>query len=81
MLFLSDEDVSRLLTMEETIEAVEDAFIQYADGNVKMPPRSTIMIPKYNGSISFMPSYLEVSEAQATKIVSIYPDNRKRHPI
>jgi alanine dehydrogenase len=45
---------------------------------VKMPPRSTIMLDKYDGSISFMPSYLEETNALATKIISIYPRNPER---
>jgi alanine dehydrogenase len=77
MLLLNDHDVSKLLTMEETIDSVESAFREYSRGNIAMPPRSTIMVPKYNGSISFMPSYLKESDAQATKIISIYPDNKK----
>ncbi len=78
MLFLSDRDIENNLTMEETIETVEMAFKEYAQGNVVMPPRSTIMVEKHNGSISFMPSYLTGLEAQATKIISIYPGNREK---
>ena len=78
MLVLSDQDIAKLLTMEEAIEAVEGAFAQLRRGKVVMPTRSTIMLPMYSGSISFMPSYLEESVAQATKIISIYPDNPKR---
>jgi ornithine cyclodeaminase/alanine dehydrogenase len=78
MLVLSDQDIAKLFTMEEAIEAVEGAFAQLRRGKVMMPTRSTIMLQRYNGSISFMPSYLEESEAQATKIISIYPDNPKR---
>jgi len=78
MLFLSDADIEKLLTMEETIETVEQAFKEYAKGNAVLHTRSTIMVPKYNGSISFMPSYLTGIDAQATKIISIYPDNRKK---
>jgi len=78
MLFLSDADVEKLLNMKETIETVEEAFREYAKGNVVLPSRSTIMIPKYNGSISFMPSYLTELDAQATKIICIYPDNRDK---
>ena len=78
MLFLSDHDIEKLLDMEEVIDTVEGAFGEYAEGNVVLPPRSTIMIPQYNGSISFMPSYLKESEAQATKIISIYPDNPEK---
>jgi alanine dehydrogenase len=78
MLVLSDQDIAKLLTMEEAIEAVEGAFVQLHSGKVVMPTRSTLMLPKYNGSISFMPSYLVDSMAQATKIISIYPDNPRR---
>jgi ornithine cyclodeaminase/alanine dehydrogenase len=78
MLFLSDDDIARILTMEETIETVEKAFREYAKGNVVLPTRSTLLIPKHNGSISLMPSYLTELEAQATKIISIYPDNKKK---
>ncbi len=78
MLFLSDKDIEKHLTMEETIKTLETAFNEYAKGNVVMPPRSTIMVEKHNGSISFMPSYLTGMDAQATKIISIYPDNKKK---
>jgi len=78
MLFLSDADIAKNLTMSETIDTVEEAFREYAKGNVVLPTRSTIMVPKYNGSISFMPSYLTGLDAQATKIISIYPDNRAK---
>ena len=64
--------------MEETVDAVEEAFREYAEGRVVMPPRSTIMVPRYSGSISFMPSYLTGLDAQATKIISIYPGNREK---
>jgi ornithine cyclodeaminase/alanine dehydrogenase len=78
MLVLSDQDIAKLLSMEEAVCAVEGAFAQFRRGKVVMPTRSTIMFPRYNGSISFMPSYLDETGAQATKIISIYPDNPKR---
>jgi len=78
MLFLSDDDIAGLLSMREAIDAVEKAFGEFAKGSVKMPPRSTIMLNKYDGSISFMPSYLEETNALATKIISIYPRNPER---
>jgi alanine dehydrogenase len=78
MIILSDQDVEKLLTMEEAIRAVESAFGELQHGKARMPTRSTIMIPEYNGSISFMPSYLGESGAEAMKIISIYPDNPKK---
>jgi ornithine cyclodeaminase/alanine dehydrogenase len=78
MLFLSDADIEKLISMSETIDAVEIAFKEFAKGNVILPPRSTIMIQEYNGSISLMPSYITSIGAQATKIISIYPNNREK---
>lgn len=77
-MYLSDSDIADLLTMREAIEAVEKAFGEYAKGSVTMPPRSTIMLPSYGGSVSLMPSYIEEANALATKIISIYPDNPSR---
>lgn len=78
MLFLSDDEIAEILTMRDAIDAVEKAFGEFAKGSVMMPPRSTIMLDRYNGSISLMPSYLVESGALATKIISIYPDNPKK---
>jgi len=76
LLYLSAEDVESLISMKEVIDTVELAFGELAKGEVIMPPRSTVMLEKYNGSISWMPSYIPSMDALATKIVSIYPDNR-----
>ena len=72
MLFLSDADVARLLSMREAIDTVEKAFGEYAKGAVLMPHRSTMMLDRFGGSVSLMPSYLEEMGALATKIISIY---------
>jgi len=75
MLLLSDDEISRLISMRETIDTVEAAFGEFARGGVKMPQRSTIMLDEEAGSISFMPSYIPEARALATKIISIYPKN------
>lgn len=77
-MLLSDADVARLLSMREAIDAVEKAFGEYAKGAVLMPPRSTLMLDRFGGSVSLMPSYLEETGALATKIISIYPQNPDR---
>lgn len=78
MLFLSDADIEKIISMSETIDVVEKAFKEFEEGNVVLPPRSTIMIPNHNGSISLMPSYIPSIGALATKIISIYPNNREK---
>lgn len=78
MIYLSHDDVSKVLTMREAIDAVEAAFGEYCKGSATMPPRSTIMLERQGGSISLMPSYLKETGALATKIISIYPRNPER---
>jgi ornithine cyclodeaminase/alanine dehydrogenase len=78
MLILMDADVERLISMREAIDAVEEAFGEYAAGKALMPPRSTLMLERFGGSVSVMPSYLEGMKALATKIISIYPHNPER---
>ena len=64
--------------MKEVIDIIEIAFGEMAKGKVIMPPRTTVMLKNYNGSISLMPSYIPSMDAFATKIISIYPDNREK---
>lgn len=78
MLLLSNDDVEQLISMREAIDAVEKAFGEYAKGAALMPPRSTMMLEGFGGSVSLMPSYLEETGALATKIISIYPRNPER---
>lgn len=78
MLYISDEEIERLVSMREAIEAVEEAFREYAMGTAVMPQRSTIMLESFGGSISLMPSYLRGAGLVATKIISIYPRNPGR---
>lgn len=78
MLIVSDDDIRKQVSMREAIEVVEKAFREYARGLARMPPRSTIMLERFGGSISFMPSFLEESKALATKIISIYPRNPEK---
>jgi alanine dehydrogenase len=78
MLYISDGEIAEILTMKEAIDAVEKAFGEFARGSAMMPPRSTMMLEKYNGSVSLMSSYLEETVALATKVISIYPDNPQK---
>jgi alanine dehydrogenase len=59
-LLLSSEDVARNARMADVIPAVEDAFAAYAHGEVKMPAKSYVDLPQYNGDFRSMPAYLDV---------------------
>jgi ornithine cyclodeaminase/alanine dehydrogenase len=74
---LSDRDVERILSMEECIDVVEEAFRNLGLGNAVMPLRTIIPIEEFNGVVLIMPSYIKGLNALATKIVAFYPDNAR----
>lgn len=78
-LILSREDVKSVLTMSDCIDAVEEAFRQLALGNVVMPTRPTIRIPKYKALVNAMPAYIGGIDALGVKLVGGYLDNPSLH--
>jgi alanine dehydrogenase len=75
-LLLSRQDVQKLLTMQDAIQIVEEAFRQLALGNVVMPQRAVIRVAQHGGTYLAMPAYIggEVN-ALAVKVVSVYANN------
>ncbi|HII06068.1 MAG TPA: alanine dehydrogenase [Methanotrichaceae archaeon] len=75
ILWLSEDEVKSLLTMEETIEAVEEAFKEHGLGKAQMPPKSYLYYRKHNGDLRTMPAYLEDLDATGVKVVNVHPAN------
>lgn len=75
---LSQRDAARAVTMAEAIEAVKTAFIQLSEGQAEVPLRANIPVPKQEGSVLIMPSYLRKSGSLGTKIVSVFPKNLEK---
>ncbi|MEM3736854.1 MAG: ornithine cyclodeaminase family protein [Candidatus Bathyarchaeia archaeon] len=75
VLLLARSAIESLVNMREAICAVEEAFREYARGEVQMPPRSIITIPERGGWIGGMSAYLRGLSAAASKVVASYPNN------
>ncbi|MBQ6000662.1 MAG: ornithine cyclodeaminase family protein [Clostridia bacterium] len=75
MLYLTREDMQRVMSMEEAIGALESAFRLYSSGQAVVPLRTMVDVPKHNGQAIFMPAL--AGDALGIKIVSTYPDNPK----
>jgi alanine dehydrogenase len=75
ILWLSEAEVKSSLTMEETIEAVEEAFREHGLGKAQMPPKSYLYYRKHNGDLRTMPAYLEELDATGVKVVNVHPAN------
>jgi ornithine cyclodeaminase/alanine dehydrogenase len=75
---LTRDEVTRLLTMDDAIHAVERALVEFSTGEAVMPVRGTTAVPEHEGLLLTMPAYLRRSDALATKLVTVYPQNPRR---
>jgi alanine dehydrogenase len=75
-LILNRSDIKALITLDEIVSAVKDAFVQKSEGKVQMPTKNFLFFKNYEGDLRTMPSYLEGSDVAAVKIVNSHPENR-----
>ncbi len=73
VLWLSEDDVKSLLSMDDAIPAVEIAFREHGLGGVQMPPKSYLYYEK--GDLRTMPAYIKKLNATGVKIVNSHPQN------
>jgi alanine dehydrogenase len=75
ILFLSKDDIKKVLSMEETIELMKEAFSQISQGTVSTPIRTSIDIPAHSAGALFMPVYSAQSDLIGLKMVSVFKNN------
>lgn len=73
MILLSKEDIKKVFTMQDAIEADKKCYALNSEGKFVVPQRP--VIPTEKGNFCFMPSYCEDMNAAACKIVNIFPGN------
>lgn len=74
MLVLSREDIARLVSYEEVLAAVREAYMLYEEGNFHMPDR--IHLDYGNKTLLYMPCFLD--GVFGTKMLTVFPDNAAR---
>ena len=75
MLLLSREDIKKVFTIKDAIEADKKAFQLVVEGKCDAPLRTNIQAPKHDGCFLFMPAYVEDMETASLKIINIFPHN------
>ncbi|MCW3975866.1 MAG: alanine dehydrogenase [Candidatus Bathyarchaeota archaeon] len=75
ILLIKRDEISSLITMEETIESVEEIMREKEFGRAQMPPKTYLYFNEYNGDLRVMPSYIKKS-ISAVKIVNVHPNNK-----
>ena len=79
VLLIREEEVKDLLSMQETIETVEETFRVKGPGKTQMPPKTYLTFDKYQGDLRVMPSYLETLDSAGVKVVNVHPHNPIRY--
>ena len=75
MLVLSQEEVERLLDVDQLLDALERAFVELSEGRASVPPRIAAFSER--GLLGAMPGY--VDGVLAAKLVTLFPDHEPSH--
>ncbi|HBG5847387.1 TPA: ornithine cyclodeaminase family protein [Clostridioides difficile] len=78
MLLLKKDDIEKVFTMRDAIEADKEAFRIYCEGKSVNPLRTNISVPSQDASMLFMPGYVEELGCGGIKIVSVFPKNAQK---
>ena len=73
-LLLTRHDILKLITIPETLKAVEQAFTDYTTGKATMPSKAYLTLPL--GDFRAMPA--SVPGAAGLKWVNVHPENQNR---
>lgn len=72
---ISADTVKEIISMEDAVNILEKAFLEYSRDCVSMPHRINMELS--SGSTITMPAYINGSETGAVKIVSVFDNNHK----
>ncbi|XP_075224748.1 ketimine reductase mu-crystallin isoform X2 [Lycorma delicatula] len=74
-LYITDDQVKKLLDWNTVITAVEDAFRDVSTDSVIQPPRLLMQIPPKNGVFLALPAFSQTKDALACKLVTSFENN------
>ncbi|MBM7647035.1 ornithine cyclodeaminase [Scopulibacillus daqui] len=77
MLAISKSDIKKSVTMNEMIDAMATALIEYSKARTTTPVRTALPVSKARGNALFMPSLAESIGGLGIKVVSVFPENKK----
>ena len=76
MLLLNKDDIRKVFSMRDAIEADKECYKAFSEGKFEVPLRA--VINGSEGNFLFMPAYSEEMKAAGLKIVNIMPGNPAR---
>lgn len=75
LLVINQHEVSDLLSMDECIQLMREAFAATAKGEVVLPLRQIMRVPERRAVLASMPGHVKSPETLAAKVISFYPGN------
>lgn len=75
MLLLSKDDIKKVFSIKDAIEADKKAFQLVVEKKCDAPLRTNIQAPKHDGCFLFMPAYVEEMDTASLKVINIFPHN------
>jgi len=77
-ILLSRENLKKIITVTDAIQAVEEGFRHYKGGHCDVPVRKEMRLDENQGIFLFMPAFMKPGNVFGTKIVSVFPNNLQR---
>ena len=75
VLFVSQEEVARLLPMAECMDVMEEVLATLARGEALLPLRSILWLPEKAGGFGLMPAALLPQKVVGLKAITFFPRN------
>ena len=75
VLFVSQDEVPRLLPMKACMEAMERALSGLARGEVTLPLRTILWLPERVGGFGLMPALAPAEKVLGVKVITFFPGN------
>jgi len=75
---LTEDDVAGLLSIDDLIDAMKTALVQFSSGKVAQPIRSVLPVGSDRSFLGVMPACLSEPAAVGTKLVTVFPANAAR---
>jgi ornithine cyclodeaminase len=75
MLLLSEDDVRHLISMDDLIETMHAALVEFSAGRVQQPLRTVLEVGPQHAFFGVMPAHIPKSGALGTKLVTVFGSN------
>jgi alanine dehydrogenase len=75
MLLLTEQDVRQLISMDDLIETMHSALVEFSSDRVLQPLRTVLEVGEQRAFFGVMPAYLPKSAALGTKLVTVFAGN------